>query len=55
MGPRVVSGAASQSRTRWRPHGRLDHRRRAALEEWDDLRELTAIERGQPDDDEDEL
>ncbi len=56
-GPGRVSAVSAKEITAER-YAEFEQRRRkeeadrAALEEWDDLRELTAIERGQPDEDE---
>lgn len=56
-GPGRVSAMSAKEITAERyaefeQHRRDEEAERAALEEWDDLRELTAIERGRPDEDE---
>jgi len=59
-GPGRVSAESAKAITAGR-YAEFEQRRRegeaerAALEEWDDLRELTATERGRPEEDEDEL
>ena len=58
-GPGRVSASSAKDITAGRyaefeQRHREEEAERAALEEWDDLRELTAIERGRPDEDEDE-